>query len=405
MKKTGVKKSGAIWHILSLWVLFGALSSCVSTEPVDPSSGSDDKVPLVLNLKMDEAASTRAEANHSGFKLRYIAKMFEGSFANLNSVKERKEMIAAGDANQMVFYVDPNQTYSFIVYADYIPSDTQKNSDNEYGDYYYDTHTNKDMVTMLTSPKGNFSDVTVDFFNNDNYDFFAGAVQIEKRDETIIRDVVLKRRVAKVRFVDNSTNSGVYTISVSSFRHIRNFTIDDGSTNAMTPTQHDQQLVVSPNKFVSNSGDKEVLFFYTFAHEYADNSLTALTMNVSSDNGVSQKIEANNIPLQMNYITTVKGKLLPDSSGSNNPGGNDNPGSGGSNNPGGDGPGTENPGSGNDNPGTGGDNPGTGGDNPGTGGDDNPGNDGPSDPSLGAIYLNLSMSDNWFESPSYVVSQ
>lgn len=294
------------------------LNSCVSTEIVEPETSSDR---IILNLSAMDEVGTRASANHEGFKLRYTAILYRGSSANYieESTRKREEIVEGeNELNEIIFDVEPNHTYTIFVYADYIPASSTKTG-KEYADHFYDTHTYKDNVVMLTTPhpNGDYSKVANDFFNNDNYDFFSSIVTIEKGEPKEERELTLKRSVAKVRVVDISDYDQTYDLSVPRFSHYANFSrTGENKSGAFNHTQHSSKisLEVGKSQQPDSNSEKELFFYYTFADE-ANNAATktTLTFNLDGVQSYAKEFSVSDIPVRQNYITTIKGKFLPSS--------------------------------------------------------------------------------------------
>lgn len=311
-------------------LLTAGLTSCVSTETLEPSSQTNDMERIVLNLTADHEENTRAEVNHEGYKLRYSAILYNTSFNNLAQAtrKERQEILegdksSEGEENQIIFHA-PKGTYTIIVYADYIPESYDK-IEGEYGDYFYDTHTDRDRVKILRTPGNNTTeDVSNDFFNNDNYDFFCTVIgDIVKGEEKVTKSTTLNRSVAKVRVVDTSDFSGVYSLEINNLSSNVFYRL---STSAAyegfgKPDKNNYEWKTERNQQLDDNGEKELFFYYSTAIKNAnkdsDNTMN-LKVKCTKENGEKgenyEKIFDNlTIPVQKNYITTIKGKFLPSS--------------------------------------------------------------------------------------------
>lgn len=361
----------------ALAVVSSMMWSCVSTETIEPLD-EEPSEGIVLNLSVREEGATRASSDH---KLRYTAKLFYGSKANYEgSTMQKKEIIeGTSEKNQIIFDVPSSQTYTIVVFADYIP-EANINSSGSNKDQYYNTGIMNTTIQMLKTP-GSTSSTTFspDFFNNDNYDCFYACVQVNKTDLKVVCDLELKRAVAKVRFVDTSSSSGDFEIGVTKLGHWSSLEPTTDLAN-MDPgyssfKSFPEVKLNGKKNFSSSAGEKEVMFYYTFANPQSSSTeYNYIKFTATHDNGTTQTFDSGDgkIEIRRNYITTVKGNFLSD--GSSNSGGSDNTGGNG------------------------------GGDN--TGGDDNPGGNGgnggdssdPSDPTneYGPIYLNLSISkESW----------
>lgn len=293
------------------------LSSCMQTDVVENDNSEKGRSKLVINLNAPDEEGTRAG---DGYQLRYVAKLYKGSGNEMSTVIERKELIEGNKGeedvvNQIVFYVAPS-TYNIAVFADYIP-DANVSRDGNNIDYFYNTHLDGTKISMRTTPGSDSDEVSPDFFNNERYDCFYKHIQVEKTEEKMICEMELQRIVAKVRFLDNSSEAGEYDVWVSKLGIRQQYDMKtDVSLNPVSYNSNSgfQNKKVSSGKSIGYSGNKEVISFYTFAHEYNPNSnqRTYLKFMVSDPSNASsnKEFDVNNIDVQKNYITTVTGNLL-----------------------------------------------------------------------------------------------
>ena len=332
-------KAFKLWTLAVIALAISFLTACSTSDNSEPQS-EGKTMKIGINLDCEDLA-TRAATNHSGHKLRFIAILYEGSYNNTSMLYfTRKELIdgETGDNNLqnfLEFDADPNKKYTIHLFADYIPEDaTLKDgqmgmvSFKTYGDYYYQT-TVKDNLTMLSTPQSPNS-YTPDsrFFNNDNYDCFAFMETFEKKTNNYLIDAKLKRIVSKIRFVDNSANSGSYRVGVKRLGYYRQ--IDFVNSIAVRPYSFDsdkdfEEVTVSNNKAI-NSSDKELLFFYSFATKSGTSleETVYLSFTTTPSSGGSKTFVTKDLSIKRNHITTVTGQFLDEDLGnSNNPGDED----------------------------------------------------------------------------------
>lgn len=300
-------------------------TSCVSTDTIEPNSHQDEPESIVLNISSPSGDYTRAEVDHSGYKLRYSAILYTGKHNNLpETIADRQEIIegdisADGTENQIIFKA-PAGDYTIFVYADYIPESYEKDG-KEYKDYFYDTHSDKSTrVRMLRTPGNtNTNELSEDFFNNDNYDFFSGIIIGEKKDG-IREDKTLKltRSVAKVRVIDTSGYNESFDFSVSNFKSYVYFSRLLNSTTALQPDDASGYSFSFKNTpSLGNNNERELLFYYSPAMDVESSDIkNTFYLNFEGidpekyKNFSSQKV-VGEAKIRNNYITTVKGKLLP----------------------------------------------------------------------------------------------
>lgn len=289
-------------------MLFSTLGSCVSTDVVETPDTKESNQ-IVLNLS-SLTEGTRADANH---KLRYTAKLYEGTLNYLeDKTLIRKEIIEGdqseeGATNQIIFDVPAGETYTIIVFADYIPADSKPGTNGLYSDYYYDTTSRKETFEMRTTPGSTSTSVSQTFFNNDNYDCFIEAVTVKKTEAKVVENMTLKRAVAKVRLIDTSTRSGSFNVSVTNLSYLNLFDRNNNAAFGPKPLTPNVKF----NKELTGAPEQEVMYYYTFASK---NEYEKLNLNVTIEDSDSEKsnLEIKDIKIEQNYITTIKGKLLPD---------------------------------------------------------------------------------------------
>lgn len=317
-----------------------AFSSCMVTDTIDYDISEQTGSKVILNLSPAET-ETRATANHDGHKLRYTAILMRGSKSNTNTtVYIRKELIDGetgdeGKQNHLVFDVDPDVTYTLEVFADYIPQNaTLQNASfsdktyQTYGDYYYDTSSTRDVVKMMPTPQNKSTHkVAPEFFNNDNYDCFAMVQEFKKTEKNVVINSKLKRIVAKVRYIDKSSNNGTYNVGVSQLGFNNQYVfVNDMSSNAYETSESTfSEIQVATSKQINSANDKEVVSFYTFT-TYPEANLDEkvfLTFSTSPSSGEKKSFSTKDIIIKRNNITTVTGEFLSEDKGSQ--GGTDNP--------------------------------------------------------------------------------
>ena len=312
-------KRGALMILTSF-----ALTSCVSTDTLESQKEKQEAECIVLNLSAPAEGATRADDSHV---LRYTAKLFTGSPSNLDkSSMQRQELIEGrksvyGNENQIVFYLDPNTRYSIYVFADYIPKDKVADS-GETPDYYYDTHIEDSYFRILTNPGVNNTEVSSEFFNNEHYDCFFGLVTDLKNDGKNEHNIILKRAVAKVRFIDNSNESGAYSVSGLKLKHSTQLGVSTGMAAAYGPSEIDMKgLSITDNSSYNpdNQGETELFYYYTFASQgVSSDTYNNLDFRLSDTNGSHIDFKVSDIQVRQNYVTTVRGKFLPSASDDGN---------------------------------------------------------------------------------------
>lgn len=302
-----IKKS--IPHISLLLSATSLLASCVSTDTLEPSVSEADSNYIVLSVSSPPDVSTRAG---TGYKLRYTAKIFTGaSSSNWGSTPIDRQEIIEGESsdNKIVFKVDPDNSYTVMVFADYIPSDFKADESGHYPDYFYNT-TNSKRSTVRTTPGSDEEKVSAEFFNNDNYDCFYVQESVVKKEKEVNLDLTLKRVTSQVIFREKSENKGIGNVSVSKLGYRKHF--DWGTMNTFDPIAPNTDLgTISLPKDIIIDEDKDLFYFYSLAETGEGKRYVSVEFTVNREGCDSKTFTIKEIPVRSNHRTIVKGEYLP----------------------------------------------------------------------------------------------
>lgn len=307
--------SGKIISMATCGMLLAGLSSCVSTEIIEPEKGTQansNELTLSFSSPADRL-DTRADDSH---KLRYIAFVIPESNGSYDwTTAQRQELIEDEKAkNEIVFKVDPNQYYMIGVFADYIPSSTQDDGNGLYADCYYNTQTKNSYITLNANP-GNTSGVSKSFFNNDYYDCFSFKTTVYKEKTRKDVECELDRATAKVRFVDeNATPENFSSLTFSAMSYVSSFVIQTQECVGYEDVKSTNLQNVKLTE-MSNPAEHELFYFYTLAGSKGGSivNLKGITFTATNtqNNSNTKNIPEYTIPIQKNFITTVKGNFVP----------------------------------------------------------------------------------------------
>ena len=307
-----------------LFLFFSA--SCVSTESLDVSSPSDSsKNQITLLLSSPAEVSTRSD--HDGFSLRYVAKLLKVNYGTNTTLIDRKEIIESSDnsENKIIFKADPGSKYYVYIFADYIPSESEKDKDGYYPDYFYNTKSEDGVVTLNNHPEGG-TKISPNFFNNDNYDCFNISHLVEKKNDEVRLSEPLQRAVAKVRFIDENLDEENFgSLKFSNLSYFPSFNHQDDTRAGALPLRSSDLEHISIET-ASDPENKELFFFYTFSHSSKVNLPYEIKFTTYNSAGEALTKQINEIPTQKNFITNVKGSFLSLEGLSEDNPGNDTPG-------------------------------------------------------------------------------
>lgn len=287
-----------------------ALSSCISTETIESPAPDTSAQEIVIKLEKPDASDTRAD---SDFRLRYTARIFSGGSLGGWQFITRKDILEGDESgNQIVFSVPANQTYTIMVFADYIPADFTPNADGIYPDYFYNTSASLNS-RLRTTPGSDSGEVSASFFNNDYYDAFFAIEKINKGESEYILDMTLTRATAKVIFRDNSGNEGRASVSVNKVgpRKQIDFLFEPVTSDPASDASSgfdDLKLESTPE---INDSEKDVFFFYTLADSFNNSQKVFIEFSVDNGDVAGQTFSVSDIPVKANFQTIVSGSFLP----------------------------------------------------------------------------------------------
>lgn len=296
-------------------LLFG-MAGCVSTDIIEPSKNKEKEGELILNLSTPDDILTRADNN---YKLRFVAKIFEGSSTIGYGEMLQRQEISQGDKsengveNQMIFKVEPNNDYTLMVFADYIPIESKASSEGFYPDYHYNTNIDYQTrtVMMYTTPKSKMDVVSADFFNNDNYDCFFEMETFEKTELEKIIDMTLKRITSKVIFRDNSDKTDYTNVEIKNITLGNQFAfLNNQATFYDEFNINNASLGILPQDKAEDS--KDILYFYTLSNFTTNdrNQKASIEFILTNSANATSTFTVSDIPVKRNYKTIVNGNYL-----------------------------------------------------------------------------------------------
>lgn len=290
-------------------------TGCTSTDVVSPSDPEKKSDVITLSVSAPEAyAFPSTRAAHEGHQLRYVAKLYKGKTTgsiNVDNFVARKEMLAS--AGSLIQFEAPEKgDYTVAIFADYIPSDAEKNDNGSYGNKYYKIDGNNDYIDILEHGDNTLPPYSV---NNDNYDCFVKVLRITKGDDAYEENVVLRRAVAKVivQANDGGRPDGVTKITLTKLSFMTQYSLDNGIAGANA-----NKTNISVDLTFDNSGT-ELFYFYTFpakkgSYYIQGQGLNEITFMIGAKddsyvyNGCS--ISPSLFYPEANYIYRVKGDFL-----------------------------------------------------------------------------------------------
>ncbi len=302
MTKT-IKKLTALLFSATVLILLGG---CSSTEIIDsPQEPAKKGKTITLSLSAPENASTRADADH---KLRYVAKLIEGSLDNSRNEIDRKENIVSEGKTTITFSVVEG-LYTIIIFADYIPADAISSNSDGNNDYYYDIHN-------TTEPQ-NIS-IKKHEVNNENMDCFGAIIEVDKTADKVEETITLARLVSKVRFVSTTPlpeGESLNNISYSKIPYYKTFNFTNKANIGINSLDkgYSSGTIETPALTANQDGEYELFYYYTPASTNKDLQAMeaySFTLNIEDNEPKPIPIGQGKVPVIRNTVTTVKGEFL-----------------------------------------------------------------------------------------------
>ena len=301
--------------LLALLAVVLCVVSC-QTEPEGLDVNVGGEIDAIVNVTIPEAETRATNSAEGAFKnvdfndytIRYILQVY------YNNEPSQERLVKYSDDNSVAFDVRlvPGRDYNFVVWADIVEGNDYV--DNEWSnndDLHYNT-TNLHNITLKSTWVA--MDETRDAFTG----YYNTADHNVKYSSSLPINITLKRPFAKLRVVTtdlkNLTNLGItpYKATVSyANAHRESFNAYNGTYG--DKTKANVNFTYNIASYDDNSETDKVLFTdYFFAVE---NDLVKFNLDVMEANGspIGETVAFNtDIPVNANYLTTIKGNILTD---------------------------------------------------------------------------------------------
>lgn len=283
---------------ISIWMLGAAamvLASCSQNEDLlQTDNGVNDEVRVTFDVRtpgMQSRAIVPAEAEEATAK-RYICEVYEGDdAANLTGTPVRFEQ----GTTEFTMLLKKNTDYVFLLWADNGTAAEGTEDDN-----YYNA--------------ADLKDVQVAGAGDDKCDeiaFYAcKPINITSTGE--IGDITLNHAVAKVCLHETNVIQPGGSLVVE-YTAAQSFNVAAGTTAAATQNRTlTYKLTAEVNATGTTSGT-EIAHFYVLAPEKGKaDGLSNMTCTLTEPDGSTTKETTktiNNVPLQANYVTNIRGEF------------------------------------------------------------------------------------------------
>ena len=297
---------------LALAALVLGMASC-QTDVIDGVKvDANGEAPVTLQVGLPQDAATRAdsalgaidnEVDMDSYDIRFILAVYDenGDLAKGPMVKHGDE-----DETSFSFRLVPGRKYHFVAWADFVDN----NSD---ADLHYDT-------TMF--PVVSLKDGALQNLNDESRDAYTQVVTVDEfTGASSIPTMVLKRPFAKLRVIATDMNqlySDLQTVTIdytsniyTSFNALSSEVVENSMSDLSAKT------VTYPEKYkdyvygAPANGEMTLFADYIFGGE-DDRVMFTLDVTDATDFEIPQVVFNTNIPVQRNYLTTIKGNVLTD---------------------------------------------------------------------------------------------
>ena len=299
-------------RFLALAALVLGLASC-QTDVVDGVKvDANGEAPVTLQVGLPEDAATRANSAYGAidnevdmdlYDIRFILAVYDekGDLA-------KGPMVKHGDATEasFSFRLVPGRKYHFVAWADFVGNDSD-------ADLHYDT-TEFPVVSLKDDAPQNL--------NDESRDAYTQVVTVAKfTGASSIPTMVLKRPFAKLRVIATDMNQLYsdlksvkvdYTSNIYTSFDALNSEVVENSMSDLSP-----KTVTYPEKYngyvygVPANGEMTLFADYIFGGE-DDRVMFTLDVTDATEFAIPQVVFNTNIPVERNYLTTIKGNVLTD---------------------------------------------------------------------------------------------
>lgn len=304
-------------RFFALMALVLGLASC-QTDMIDGVKvDANGEAPVTIQVGLPQEAATRAdsalgavdnEVSMNLYDIRFILAVYDekGTLA-------KGPMVQHGDEDEasFTFRLVPGRKYHFVAWADFVGNDSDV-------DLHYDT--SKFPVVSL-------KDRAPQDLNDESRDAYTQVVTVDKfTGASSIPTMVLKRPFAKLRVIATDMNqlySDLKSVKVDYTSNI--YTSFDALSSAVVENSKSDLSEKIFNYPEEDNGEKYKDYVYgapvngemTLFADYifgGEDDKVHFTLDVADATGfpIPQVVFNTNIPVQRNYLTTIKGNVLTD---------------------------------------------------------------------------------------------
>lgn len=306
-------------RFIALMALVLGLASC-QTDMIDGVKvDANGEAPVTIQVGLPQEAATRAdsalgaidnEVSMDLYDIRFILAVYDekGTLA-------KGPMVKCGDEDEasFTFRLVPGRKYQFVAWADFVGNNSDADKQHYETDLHYDTY----YFPVVSLKDGAPQDL-----NDESRDAYTQVVTVDNfSGASSIPTMVLKRPFAKLRVIATDMNqlysdlksvkvdytSNIYT----SFDALSSAVVEDSKIDLSAkifnyPEEYNGYVYGAPA-----NGEMTLFADYLFGGE---DDKVHFTLDVADATGfpIPQVVFNTNIPVQRNYLTTIKGNVLTD---------------------------------------------------------------------------------------------
>ncbi len=286
-------------HILTSLLMTAALTlSLVSCQREEVLNGGVlQDVSISVLVPDNQLVKSNADPGNASEINRCILEIYDGQGQIVGS---RQTVAVTNNSADFTATLTIGSSYKFVFWADHVADAADLATDLNY------ITTDLSAITYAENAFKN---------NNDQMDAFFLS---ETKAVEASMSFDLKRPFGQVNFISTTginTNLDAEAVKVTFAKAPTTFNAIDGTRGTETATLAPVDFTAFANTTATNAGERHLTFDYIFADPDAeDQTLVDVTFETEGTLGL-EPISVNNVPVQRNYRTNLKGNILPEQTG------------------------------------------------------------------------------------------
>lgn len=286
-------------HILTSLLMTAALTlSLVSCQREEVLNGGVlQDVSISVLVPDNQLVKSNADPGNASDINRCILEIYDGQGQIVGS---RQTVAVTNNSADFTATLTIGSSYKFVFWADHVADAADLATDLNY------ITTDLSAITYAENAFKN---------NNDQMDAFFLS---ETKAVEASMSFDLKRPFGQVNFISTTginTNLDAEAVKVTFAKAPTTFNAIDGTRGTETATLAPVDFTAFANTTATNAGERHLTFDYIFADPDAeDQTLVDVTFETEGTLGL-EPISVNNVPVQRNYRTNIRGNIIPEQTG------------------------------------------------------------------------------------------